>query len=235
MLRQTRQILEDLVALVYPNLCLSCETQLIAGEQTLCILCQNDLPETDHHLDPENPVFKHFWGRVNISFAASFYYFSKGSRVQHMMHQFKYKGKKEVGIKLGELYGQRLRKASNFKGLDYIIPVPLHPKKEHFRGFNQSDLFALGLSRSLGLPVKKKWLARKSYTESQTKKSREERWGNVSRVFETLQPEKLKNKHLLVVDDVITTGATMEACAQKLLLVPGVKVSVASIACADHW
>ena len=227
--------LEDVVALVYPNLCLSCQLPLVKGESFLCTLCKHDLPETNFHLEPDNPVAKHFWGRIKLEGAASFYYFTGKSRVQHLLHQLKYNKKPEVGIELGKLYGRQLLLAKPYNRADVVVPVPLHPKKEHLRGYNQAAKFASGLGQGLNIAVANRALKRSIFTQSQTKKTRAERVANVSRAFEVAQPGKLKNKHVLLVDDVVTTGATLEACAQSIAEVPGTTISVATIACAYNF
>jgi ComF family protein len=160
------------------------------------------------------------------------FHFVKGGKTQHLLHQLKYQGKQQVGVLLGEWYGRELKKSPWFQSVEAIVPVPLHPRKERQRGFNQSDTFARGLARTMGVPWYKNGLRRKAYTETQTQKGRMERFGNVEAVFEVGEPINLKDKHILLVDDVITTGATLEACTHTLLQLPGVKVSLAAIAIA---
>jgi len=174
-----------------------------------------------------------FWGRVKIHSAATFLHFTKTGRVQKLVHQLKYKNKTEVGVLLGELYGRDLKKADLFKNVNVIIPVPLHWKKQMQRGFNQSEMFGRGLSKAMKARLDTKTLLRSVATETQTKKSRIERWENVSEVFDLKDEKQLEGKHILLVDDVITTGATMEACASKLLEIKDVRVSLATIAFAS--
>lgn len=227
--------LEDVAALVYPNLCLSCQLPLVKGESFLCTLCKHDLPETNFHLEPDNPVAKHFWGRVKLEGAASFYYFTGKSRVQHLLHQLKYNRKPEVGIELGKLYGRQLLLSNPFNRAEVVVPVPLHPKKEHMRGYNQAAKFASGLGQGMNISVANSALRRNVFTSSQTKKTRAERVENVSKAFDLSKPEKLKEKHVLLVDDVVTTGATLEACVQCIAEIPGTRISVATIACAYNF
>jgi ComF family protein len=227
-------MLRDFISLIFPSVCASCGKGLFKNEHCICTWCAFHLPRTNFHTDNDNPVAKIFWGRINIFSASAFYSFGKGGKVQHLIHQLKYKGRKEIGEAIGKLYGYDLRKSAAFKTVDLIIPVPLHPKKKKKRGYNQSEYFAVGLSKSLKTKMDAHSLFRALESETQTRKSRFSRWKNVESVFQLRQPEKLTNKHILLVDDVITTGATLEACAQVLLAVPGVKVSVAAIAFANN-
>ena len=224
----------DLLHLVYPNTCAACGKRLQKQEDILCLFCEYDLPKTDYHLEPDNRIAKHFWGRVNLENVAALYFFSKGSRVQRMIHQLKYRGNTDIGIKAGQIYGDILKETPNFGSAEVIIPVPLHPKKKKRRGFNQSDYFAEGLSESMGIPWYADAVIRNVFTDTQTKKNRFNRWKNVESIFTVSNPELLENRHILLVDDVITTGSTIEACANELLNLAGTKVSVVSIACAHH-
>lgn len=225
--------ISDLLGLVFPNLCAACGQPLVRGEKVICLVCGYKLPKTDFHLFTDNPISRIFWGRVNLHAATSFLYFNKGGRVQHLIHQLKYKGNKQVGIHLGSLLGDELKQNGLFKEVDVVIPVPLHPKKLHQRGYNQSDQIAIGIADAMGIRYSFNNLVRNTYTESQTKKNRYSRWQNVSGKFTVLMPHKLEGKHLLLVDDVLTTGATLEACAQELTGISGVKISVATLAYAQ--
>lgn len=178
----------------------------------------------------ENPVQKTFYGRADIALASSFLFFQKKGSVQKMLHALKYKGKPDVATLLGKWYAQDLQKQNMFLQYDYIIPVPLHKKREQKRGYNQSLFFANGLSEVLHIPVLNNALVKTKFTETQTYKSREERVENTFSSFNVRQPELINNKHVLLVDDVITTGATTEACILQLQKTAGVVVSVASIA-----
>ena len=225
-------LFDDLISLFYPRLCAGCNTSLVNGEEILCLHCLADLPRTNYHLFPENPVFQIFIGRVNITLASSFCRFDKGGRLQHLLHQLKYKGNCEVGIKMGILFGYDLIQSSSYQDIDAIIPVPLHPKKEKKRGYNQSAEICKGLSESMNRPVISGNLVREFHTSSQTRKGRFERWENVSGIFNVKNEASLTGKHLLLVDDVVTTGATLEACCEPLLKIPGVRVSIATLASA---
>ncbi len=176
---------------------------------------------------------EHFWGRVKLEYGASFYYFKKGGLVQQLIHNLKYANKPEIGLRLGQLYGKVLKKSPFLGQAEIIIPVPLHPRKQKMRGYNQSAKFAQGLSLGMEIP----WSAalhRNMMTATQTQKARIERFSNVEHAFEVAKPNFIKGKHLLLVDDVITTGATLEACAHQLLTVPDTKVSVVTIAFAEQ-
>jgi len=225
-------LFDDLISLFYPRLCAGCNTALVKGEEVLCLHCLADLPRTNYHLLPENPVFQIFIGRVNIELATSFCRFDKGGRLQHLLHQLKYKGNCEVGLKMGILFGFDLIQNSLYQNIDAIIPVPLHPKKEKKRGYNQSTEICKGLAESMKRPVISGNLVREIHTLSQTRKGRFERWENVSGIFNVKNEASLTGKHLLLVDDVVTTGATLEACCEPLLKVPGVRVSIATLASA---
>ena len=223
---------DDLISLFYPQLCAGCNTSLVKGEEVLCLHCLADLPRTNYHLFPENPVFQLFIGRANITLASSFCRFDKGGRLQHLLHQLKYKGNCEVGIKMGILFGYDLLQSPPYQNIDAIIPVPLHPKKEKKRGYNQSAEICKGLADSMNRPVISGNLVKEVHTSSQTRKGRFERWENVSGIFIVKNESLLAGKHLLLVDDVVTTGATLEACCEPLLKISGVRVSIATLASA---
>ncbi|MCF6169650.1 MAG: ComF family protein [Bacteroidales bacterium] len=222
----------DLLHLVFPKVCLACGHALFEREEVICFSCLYKLPKTAFHLHAENPVSRMFWGRTDIHAATSFLFFSKGGRVQHLIHALKYKGHKEAGVYLGKLLGIDLKKSELYKDVDLVVPVPLHRKKQYKRGFNQSECIAEGISKGMKIPFVAGNLIREVHTSTQTKKSRYKRWDNVKGVFGLLQPAVFENRHLLLVDDVLTTGATLESCTQCLLEVPGVRVSVATLACA---
>lgn len=227
-------MLSDFLSLFYPVICLSCGKTLYKGEEIICTYCHYHLPKTNFHLDKDNPVARHFWGKVTIHSAASYYFFNKGEKVQHLIHQLKYKERKEIGVFIGKQYGHDLKEAPLFNEVDVIIPVPLHAKKKRKRGYNQSELFATGLAESMKKKLDVKILYRAKASKTQTKKSRFERWENVNEIFALKNKEKLSGKHILLVDDVITTGSTLEACTQVLLQLPDVKVSIATMACTQQ-
>ena len=220
----------NFISLIFPKICFACGRSLYHGEECICTYCRYHLPKTDYHLDPENPIAKLFWGRVSIHAATSYYSFSKGGKVQHLIHQMKYKGHKEIGNSIGKFLGAELKQSELFNSVNTIVPVPLHPDKLKKRGYNQSNFLAEGLSKSMFAEADLKSLRRVFYTESQTRKKRYARWQNVETVFEIADKKQLEGKHILLVDDVVTTGATLEACAQKILEIPGTKVSIATMA-----
>ena len=219
----------DFFNLFYPALCSSCSRALGTGEKHLCSVCMYRLPKTNFQVQPDNPVARRFWGKTNIASAAAYVFFDKGEKVQQMLHALKYQKNTGLGIFLGELYGKELKTSELFSDCDAIVPVPLHKKKIRVRGYNQSDLIADGLSAAMQIPVHKKFLVRTVATSTQTRKSRYARFENVENVFR-LNGEKTNAKHFLLVDDVITTGSTLEACATCLNQIEGVKVSIATIA-----
>lgn len=225
-------LFDDFLSLFYPSLCAGCQTTLVRGEEVLCLGCQADLPKTGYEKIPDNPVAQLFWGRAEIELATSFCSFDKGGVMQHLMHQLKYKGSLEVGEKLGQLFGTVLTQAPSYRDVELLVPVPLHPKREHKRGFNQSAVIGRGISATTGIPMMKGNLIRNRYSNTQTNKGRFERWENVRELFGVKKPELFEGKHLLLIDDVVTTGSTLEACAQVLLKIPGTRVSIATLACA---
>lgn len=225
-------LLDDFLSLFYPRLCAGCHTALVRGEEEICLNCLSDLPKTGFEKITDNPVAQLFWGRVEINLATSFCRFDKGGVVQHFLHQLKYKGSKEVGEKLGKLLGSDLSRCDPYREIELLVPVPLHPKREHRRGYNQSAEIGKGMSAAMGKPLMTGNLIRNHYSTTQTNKGRFERWENVKELFSIRKPELLEGKHLLLIDDVVTTGSTLEACAQVLLKVSGTKVSIATIAYA---
>jgi ComF family protein len=229
-----KTLLYDFVSLFYPRACQACGNILYKGEETLCTYCLFHLPKTNYHDDEDNPIIRHFWGKVNIASAASCYFFNKGQKVQKLIHNLKYKGQKQIGLKVGELYGHELAKSPLFNSADIILPVPLHKSRLRSRGYNQSDFFAKGLSSAMKIPADTALMVRNKKTETQTRKNRFSRWENVSEVFSVTSESNIAGKHLLLVDDVITTGSTLTACAEVLLKNKNTKVSVASIAYAYH-
>lgn len=227
-------LLDDLVSLVYPKVCMACAKALMRNEECICTHCRYHLPRTGYHAYRDNPVSRLFWGRVDIHAAAALFLFTKGGNVQQLIHRLKYEGQKKIGITLGKMYGSELKQSELFRSADIIVPVPLHPGKLRDRGYNQCDLFAEGLSKSLCIPADTANVHRAVATGTQTKKSRFERWKNVEYVFKTRNPRDLQGKHILLIDDVVTTGSTLEACAQELLTIPGTRVSIAAIAYASN-
>lgn len=222
----------DFFNLFYPSVCAACGERLVTQEKVICTHCLVDIPRTNFHNQIDNPVSQLFWGRTKIENATALFRFHKGSRFQDLLHLLKYKGRKDVGIELGRQLGFELKKSELFKSVEIVIPVPLHPKREKKRGYNQAECISIGIAESMEIEVQSRNLIRNKATETQTKKSRIERWQNVNSIFTIIEPELLNNKHVIIVDDVVTTGATLEACAQALNTVEGVKVSIATLATA---
>ncbi len=224
-------LLHDFLHLFYPELCLACSSALFQHEKLVCTRCLARLPYTAYESMQANKTEKLFWGRVPLHKASSLFFFTKGSRIQVLMHALKYQGRKDVGVFLGERMFYRLQEVNWLDDIDVLIPVPLHPNKRKKRGYNQSELIAQGLSSSSGIPHDYQSLQRVKFTETQTKKSRIERFENMQDVFEIKDFEAIRGKRVLLIDDIITTGATLEACAIVLLDSGAASVSVATLAC----
>jgi len=226
------ELIKDFVNLFFPRNCSACGKSLLKNEEVICTQCLYHLPRTNYHLQKENPISQLFWGKANIENATAFYFFNKGSIFQKLIHKLKYQGQQDIGIALGSYLGSAMLDSPLYKDIDVIIPVPLHLKRQKKRGYNQSECIAKGIAKHLPSIVDTKSLYRTKATETQTKKSRMERWENVDSIFAVRKNHNLSNKHILLVDDVITTGATLEACAESLLKIENVKVSIAAIAVA---
>ena len=230
------RLLVDFTSLLFPSLCLACGQALRGGERHLCTACRAELPYTDYHQLPpeESPLGRRFWGKLPVRYALSYLRFVQHGRVQELLHQLKYQGQQQVGVALGELYGAELMAAGLAPQFDLIVPVPLHHRKLARRGYNQAAAFAEGLSTGLGCPWNANALERNAHTASQTQKNRAQRWENVATVFEVAAPAAVAGRRILLVDDVLTTGATLEACGVVLLAAGAAEVSIATIAHADH-
>lgn len=226
-------MLQDFLSLIYPRNCVACGNSLFKHEDQVCNYCYSNLPKTNFHKQSRNPVDALFYGRTPLLLASSFYLFQKKGSIQKIMHAIKYKHNKDLAVLVGKWYAEDLKEDPIISKADYVIPVPLHSKKFKIRGYNQSEEFAKGLAEGLKTNLNTSVLTRKEFTETQTKKSKYERWENVEDVFELIVPETFKNKQVILVDDVITTGATIEACCQLLQSIEGIQISVLSIAYAD--
>ncbi|HLP06495.1 MAG TPA: ComF family protein [Paludibacter sp.] len=222
----------DLLNLVYPDLCTVCNANLMKHENLVCLSCLNGIPKTNFHLQADNPLERRFWGKVSISRGTAFFFFQKGSPFQKLLHALKYKGNKEIGELMGKYAAADLLESPHFAGIDYIIPVPLHPEKFRKRGYNQSEWIGRGLSQILGKPQHTTNLVRIQKNTTQTKKSVFERYENTDGIFKLLDNKLFEGKHILLVDDVLTTGSTLEACIKVLLETNGIKVSVFTLAIA---
>jgi ComF family protein len=221
---------DDFISLLFPRICYGCGNHLMRNENLICTECYVSIPRTNYHLKADNPAARLFWGRCMVERVAAFSFYTRDSRIRKLIHQLKYRGVREVGFELGRIYALSLRESRFLDGMDLIIPVPLHPSRKRKRGFNQSEMISCGISDVTGLTVDTKSLIRANVTKTQTKKSRYDRWTNVEGIFKVTESDKLKDKHILLVDDVITTGSTLEACTNELLKIENVKVSVAALA-----
>ncbi|HNV99013.1 MAG TPA: ComF family protein [Chitinophagales bacterium] len=231
---KTWRVLRDVGDLLFPRICVACHMPLLQHEQIICLKCRVTLPRTDFGAWPDNPVAKKFWGKIPVEGAVAMLHFHKGSKVQSMMHALKYRNRKDVGVLLGNFLGNYIRQHQLFTRADCISTVPLHADKLAIRGYNQCDVIAEGVQQILQLPILNHALVRKQFTSTQTKKSRLERWENVREVFEVSEPDLVIHKHILLIDDVITTGSTLEACAMQLIAQPHTKVSIAAVAYAEQ-
>lgn len=222
--------LKETIHLFYPHLCCACGNDYLEDNQLLCYQCISDLPGTTFADKPGNPIEKIFTGRINIEAAHSEFFFSKGQTVQQLIHQLKYKNNKDIGTYLGQVLGETLLQSNRFSNVDMIIPLPMFPDKEFKRGYNQATIIAKGMNEIMNIPVLDKLIVRSRKTETQTKKHRAERWLNVDGSFYITNESAIAGKHVLLIDDVITTGATLEACGSVILNIPGTKLSIATVA-----
>lgn len=222
-------ILGDFISLFFPRYCLSCSNSLVGGEETLCTRCIFNLPKNNYPID-DNPIKDRLAGRLPVTYALAFLKLKKGGVVQKMLHQLKYNHHPEIGVKLGKVFGSELRPFGLANAFDLIVPVPLHESRKRKRGYNQSAKFAEGLGYALGLPWDESISIRKRKTTTQTNKSKLERWENVKDVFNVNQSNLVAGKRILLVDDVITTGATLESCGTHLMQSGCAQISIACIA-----
>lgn len=226
-------LLTDFIALLYPEICIGCGETLLKRDKMICFRCSIEMPITHFEKHKDNPVERLFWFKTTIDEAMAGYFFTKKSRIQKMIHSFKYKGNEDAAVFLGEQLGEMLKESGRFRTINQIIPVPLHPKKLHARGYNQAEKIADGIANVLNIEVNIESLVRVEHNETQTNKGIFNRWKNVKTIFSVGDAEKIKNQHVLIVDDVITSGSTIESCANQILSVEGAKVSLASLAIAS--
>ncbi|HEX7754793.1 MAG TPA: ComF family protein [Niabella sp.] len=222
-----------LLHLFYPHVCAGCASDALPLNSQICLYCLQALPVTGFENHVNNPIEKIFTGRIRFDAAAAQYYFSKKSSLQQIMHQLKYGGNKALGHQLGVLLGTALKASGRFEAIDALVPMPLHNTREQKRGYNQAALLTEGIAQVLGKPVWKDIVIRVKPTETQTKKNRIERWKNMDGSFFIADNQKAINKHLLLVDDVVTTGATFEACGSVLLNIAGTRLSIAALCYAN--
>jgi ComF family protein len=228
-----KEIKESVLHLLFPHICAGCGSDILGEDSVLCMRCIGALPETNFEQHADNPVEKIFWGRLGLKGASAQYYFTKESLMQHLMHQFKYKGNRELGLQLGRMMGDQLKKAGRFDA-DALLPLPLFPAKEKRRGYNQATVLCEGMAETMGIPVIANAIIRPQHTETQTKKGRIERWKNMEGKFVLSKPELIRNKHVLLVDDVVTTGATLEACGNELMQAENIQLSVVALCMASR-
>lgn len=224
--------LSSFVRLFFPRYCVVCGKPLQEGEEGICFRCNMDLPRTNYHLHKDNPVERMFWGKMPLERATSFFFYRKGNDSRRILHLLKYGGRKDLGELMGRQMAAELSETGFFREMDVIIPIPLHPRKQKERGYNQSECIARGISVVTGIPVDTVSVQRGKHTETQTRKSAFERWTNVEGVFLLPHPEHFAGKHILLVDDVLTTGATTTACADAFQDVEGVRISILTLAFA---
>lgn len=228
-----KDIKESLLHLLFPHICAGCGSDVLVTEASLCGKCIASLPETSFEKHANNPVEKLFWGRMPLQAATAQYYFTKEGLLQNLMHQFKYKANKDLGFQLGKLMGRQLKQDSRFSNIDALVPLPLFPGKEKRRGYNQAAILCNGMAEVLNLPVYDKIITRPQHTETQTRKGRVERWQNMEGKFLLIDETKIIGKHLLLVDDVVTTGSTLEACGNELLQAKDLQLSLACFCVAS--
>ena len=228
-----KSYLQDFVSLFFPELCSACGNNLFKNEQVICTSCTYHLPHTNFHTDPQNKVARQLWGRFEFIQANAFLYFSKGGKVQNLIHEMKYNNSPQTAFRLGELYGNALLTNKEWIMPDVIVPVPLHRRKLRKRGYNQSEYIAAGLSATLNIPQENGLLFRSAETETQTRKSRYNRYENMTDAFTVKDLASFEGKHIFLIDDVVTTGATFEACGVALQKIHGIQLSIGALAFAD--
>lgn len=226
-------MLESLKNLFFPKVCAGCHSLLMTNENVLCTSCRHDLPLTQYYLDTNNEAVKKFYGKIDVEHASAFLYFNKKGIVQELIHNLKYKGYEEIGTVLGDWYVEDLKTIQPKVPFDAVIPVPLHRKKFKERGYNQVATFGNALSKGLDIDYNETILFRKKYSKTQSKKNLLGRSEGIENLFDVYFSEENHNKHFLLVDDVLTTGATLEACSRALLKIPGTKISIVCMAMAN--
>lgn len=234
LLSKVQSYFQGITQLVYPIQCCGCGSDLITKEEMLCISCILQLPETKFAEKADNYVEKIFYGRLPIEAATSLYFFSKDSLLQHLLHQLKYKSNQDIGIHFGKTLGRRLKESNRFNDINFVTPIPLSNKRKQKRGYNQALAICNGIAETMQVAVMDNLTLRQKDNETQTHKTRQERWENMLDVFHLENPNAIIGKNILLVDDVITTGATLEACGSILLQAENVKLSLASVAIATN-
>jgi ComF family protein len=231
-MKLTVSLADDFLSILFPRVCHACGDHLVRNETLICSACHVAIPKTGFHLRRDNYAEKLFWGRCRLEKAAAWAYYVKSGRMTRLIYRFKYNGIREIGSELGRIYGIALTESGFMDDIDIIVPVPLHRRKERRRGFNQSLVLADAIAAVSGKPVNSCSLTRVTKTETQTVRSRIERWKNVEGIFAVEDGSSLQNSHVLLVDDVITTGSTIDACTTALSNIEGIRVSAVAMAVA---
>jgi len=223
---------KSIINLFFPPVCVGCHSFLVSNENVICTVCRHNIPLTNHYLNPENEALKKFYGRIPVEHTSTLLYFHKKGIVQELIHNLKYKGQEEIGTVLGEWYAEDLKNSAIIQSVDEIIPVPLHKRKLRERGYNQVTTFGNSLSIGLNIPYNPELLVRNIYSKTQSKKTLLNRSEGIDTIFDVVFTEKDHNKHFLLIDDVLTTGSTLEACSHALLKIPGARISIVCMAMA---
>jgi len=230
-----KETILPMVHLFYPHYCAVCGERLHEGEKALCLRCNMDLPRTNLHLVRDNQVEKLFFGKIPIERATAFYYYQSGNVFERIVRKIKYQGRKDLAVDMGKMMAMELAPSDFFEGIDMLVPIPLHPSRQRQRGYNQSERLAYGISAVTGIGVRNDVVVRIKHTDTQTHKSAQQRYENMQGVFSIgVSDLTLRGKHILLVDDVLTTSATLTACADALKHIEGIRFSVLTLALAVH-
>lgn len=233
--RKLTNVINDINSILVPIVCFGCNAHLNRGEQHLCTVCRNSMPLTEYTFNEENTLDRIFYGRIHIKKASSFLFFTENGIVKRLVHHLKYKNQEQIGVFLGDWYGQILKENGYLDGIDFVIPVPLHKKKMKQRGYNQVALFSEQIAFNIGAAYKDNLLIKTANTKTQTTKSRIGRWQDNKALYQLTDASLLKNKKVLLLDDVITSGATMEICAKALQEAEGITIYIASMAVVSQF
>lgn len=225
-----QNISQSISHLLFPHNCLGCATDILNQSDLLCAKCFTDLPETNFSAAIDNPIEKTFLGRIKLEQATAAFYFTKQSLLQHLMVQLKYKNNKDVGLYLGKLLGYKLLQSGRFNDVQVLLPLPLNEKKKYKRGYNQAEIICKGIAEVFNKPIITNAVERTVFTQTQTHENRIARWQNMEGVFALANEKSIANKHVLLVDDVITTGATLESCGSEILKANNAQLSIACVA-----
>lgn len=222
-------LINKLIKLFLPDVCVVCGVELLRSESDVCLCCLYKIPRTNNFLKENNTAEILLAGRIPFERIATFSYYAEGGVLRPMIHKLKYNNGKNIGLLLGKMFGEDLLESDFINNIDVIVPVPLHPKKKRSRGYNQAEIIAFGISETTQIPVITNNLSRVVYNPTQTKRTKTERWKNVRGIFEIKDPSLFEHKHILLVDDVITTGSTIESCGNALLICDNLRISIATI------